>query len=166
MKLQVQVKQGVMLFSTQQTNPFKIDSDTAQVQVFSARFNPSLGGAVYRRSTTNLTDLNAIMEIITTINSNYSSYHPKLAIVATWDSMKPFSQSLNPVVSFNKNIMITPECVHLGSFVIGHNSSILSVCLSLRKFMSKWVKPINWLALYWNTKQGWQSVSEQQSSLS
>jgi len=67
------------------------------VAPFWADFNPSANGAVFYRTTSEELVLNQAAEMITSIDKNFSSYHPTLAIVATWYRVPLFGGGSNRV---------------------------------------------------------------------
>ena len=56
--------------------------------------NPRVSGSVFYRPTSDPLVLGRVVEMITDINSNFSSYQPTLAFIATWDNVPLFSSPL------------------------------------------------------------------------
>ncbi len=56
--------------------------------------NPRASGSVFYRSTDDPLILNRIVGMITSIDSNFSSYQPTLAFIATWENVPLFDSPL------------------------------------------------------------------------
>ena len=54
-------------------------------------------GSVLYRTTTDSTTLNRTAELITEQNSAYSDYHPTLAVVVTWHSVRSIDRRIPQV---------------------------------------------------------------------
>lgn len=67
--------------------------------------DPSESGALYYRSTSDSETLNHTTEIITSINSNYNTYRPTLAIVATWEMVPHYRNSTLKVNRFDTTVL-------------------------------------------------------------
>lgn len=71
---------------------------------FWADLDTRIFGAILYRSTNDPVILNRTMEMITDINSNFSSYQPTLVVIVTWN-MVPRSAVMGSMVQFTCRVL-------------------------------------------------------------